>query len=390
MEVEQVYQLVNAATQSVLGETEVLAQNLSNVVDIGNSVIGNDAIDNYVKSLVDHIGRVIFVNRVYQGSAPTVLMDAWQYGSICEKITVDELPEAVENDDWNLTDGQDYSPFVFKKPKISAKFFNKRVTFEIDLSITEMQVKSSFSNATQLNSFVSMIYNSVEKSMTVKLDALVMQTVCNMIGQTLHNAYPNADYNTKTTIRAVNLLKMYNDIHGTALTPETCIITPDFIRFANFQISLYVDRLKKISKLFNVGGKDRFTPRDMLKIIMLSEFKSAGDMYLQSDVFHNELTKLPSGIETVPFWQGSGTDYSFANTSDIHVNIDDGAGGTAEVVASGILAIMFDRDALGVSCLDRRTRSIHAPKGDFYNSFFKMDAGYFNDLNENCVVFFVA
>lgn len=390
MEVEQVYQLVNAATQSVLGETEVLAQNLSNVVDIGNSVIGNDAIDNYVKSLVDHIGRVIFVNRVYQGSAPTVLMDAWQYGSICEKITVDELPEAVENDDWNLTDGQDYSPFVFKKPKISAKFFNKRVTFEIDLSITEMQVKSSFSNATQLNSFVSMIYNSVEKSMTVKLDALVMQTVCNMIGQTLHNAYPDADYNTKTTIRAVNLLKMYNDIHGTVLTPETCIITPDFIRFANFQISLYVDRLKKISKLFNVGGKDRFTPRDMLKIIMLSEFKSAGDMYLQSDVFHNELTKLPSGIETVPFWQGSGTDYSFANTSDIHVNIDDGAGGTAEVVASGILAIMFDRDALGVSCLDRRTRSIHAPKGDFYNSFFKMDAGYFNDLNENCVVFFVA
>lgn len=390
MEVEQVYQLVNEATQSVLGKTEVLAQDLSNVVDIGNTVIGNDAIDNYVKSLVDHIGRVIFVNRVYQGSAPTVLMDAWQYGSICEKITVDELPEAVENDDWNLTDGQDYSPFVFKKPKISAKFFNKRVTFEIDLSITEMQVKSSFSNATQLNSFVSMIYNSVEKSMTVKLDALVMQTVCNMIGQTLHNAYPDADYNTKTTIRAVNLLKMYNDIHGTALTPETCIITPDFIRFANFQISLYVDRLKKISKLFNVGGKDRFTPRDMLKIVMLSEFKSAGDMYLQSDVFHNELTKLPSGIETVPFWQGSGTDYSFANTSDIHVNIDDGAGGTAEVVASGILAIMFDRDALGVSCLDRRTRSIHAPKGDFYNSFFKMDAGYFNDLNENCVVFFVA
>lgn len=387
MEMNQVYGLMNTVTSEVLGESAIVAEDLSNVVDIGKEIFNANAVDAYVKSLVNHIGRVIFVNRPYVGSVPSVLMDGWEFGSVLEKITA-ELPNAVENESWELENNKEYNPNIFYKPTVSAKFFNKRVTFEVDMSFTEKQIKQSFSNASQLNGFLSMLYNAVDKAMTIKIDALVMRTINNMTAQTLHDEYPDEDYSEKSGVRAINLLKLYNDKFNAQLTPDTAITTPEFIRFASYTMGLYVDRLSKISRLFNIGGKDRFTPKDMLHVVMLSDFQKSANAYLQSDTFHDMYTALPNA-ETVPYWQGSGNDYSFASVSDIHVNIES-SDTTAEVVASGILCVMFDRDALGVTNLDRRVTTNYNPKAEFWNNFYKFEAGYFNDLNENFIVFFIA
>lgn len=385
MKVKQIYALVNDVTGEVLGKTGVIAEDLSNTVDVGEEIFNTTDVDNYVRSLVNHIGKVVFVNRKYSGGVPSVLMDGWEYGSILEKVTVDELPNALENDTWNLQDGQEYNPNIFHAPKVSAKFFNKRVTFEVDMSFTERQVKESFSSAAQLNGFISMIYNAVDKSMTIKIDGLVMRTINNMIAETLHSEYATGDYGATSGVRAVNLLKLYNDKFSKTLSAAAAITDPEFIRFASMEMGLYADRMAKISTLFNIGGKDRFTPADMLHVVMLSEFKQAANAYLQSDTYNEQYTALPNA-ETVPYWQGSGKAYDFASTSKINVKTSSGN----DVETSGILAVMFDRDACGVTNLDRRVNSVYNGKGEFFNNFFKFDAGYFNDLNENAVVFFVA
>lgn len=383
MTVAQIYDIINPITKEILGETAVVNEDLSNIVDIGKEIFDATDVDNYVKSLVNHIGRVIFVNRPYSGGAPSVLMDGWEYGSVLEKISA-ELPEATENESWELTDGASYDPNIFYKPKVSAKFFNKRVTFEIPMSFTERQVKESFSDAAQLNGFLSMLYNAVDKSMTIKIDSLVMRTINNMIAETLHDFNNGGDY-TGTGIRAVNLLKLYNDDKGTALTAEKSIKDPDFIRFASYIMGLYMERLSKISSLFNIGGKDRFTPRDLLHVILLSDFAKASDSFSMSSTFHNEFVALPKG-EIVPYWQGSGADYSFNSVSSI--NVKTASGDT--VNASGIIGVMFDRDALGVTNLDRRVTTNYNPKAEFFSNWYKFDAGYFNDMNENFVLFYVA
>lgn len=383
MTVAQIYDIINPITKEILGETAVVNEDLSNIVDIGEEIFDATDVDNYVKSLVNHIGRVIFVNRPYSGGAPSVLMDGWEYGSVLEKISA-ELPEATENESWELTDGASYDPNIFYKPKVSAKFFNKRVTFEIPMSFTEKQVKESFSNASQLNGFLSMLYNAVDKSMTIKIDSLIMRTINNMIAETLHNFSTSGDY-TGTGIRAVNLLKLYNDDKGTTLTAEKSIKDPDFIRFASYIMGLYMERLSKISSLFNIGGKDRFTPRDLLHVILLSDFAKASDSFSMSSTFHNEFVALPKG-EIVPYWQGSGTDYSFNSVSSINVKTSSGD----TVNASGIIGVMFDRDALGVTNLERRVTTNYNPKAEFFSNWYKFDAGYFNDMNENFVLFYVA
>lgn len=384
MEVKQIYDLVNKASTEVLGQADVLQEDLTGLVDLGEEIFNANAVDKYVKSLVNHIGKVVFVNRVYSGSAPSVLMDGWEFGSVLEKIQA-ELPVASENEDWELEDGQSYDPNIFYKPTVSAKFFNSKVTFEINMSFTELQVKQSFSSAEQMNGFTSMLYNSVDKSMTIKMDALIMRTINNMTAETLYDLDATGAYTGKTGTKAVNLLKLYNDKFGTSLAVKDALTTPEFIRFASMHMGLYIDRLSKMSSLFNIGGKDRFTSRDLLHVIMLTDFKQAANSYLQSDTYHNEYTALPNA-ETVPYWQGSGKDYEFNAISSINVKTSEGH----DVNAAGILAVMFDRDALGVTNLDRRVTTNYNPKAEFYNNFYKFDAGYFNDLNENFVVFYIA
>lgn len=395
MTVKQIYELMNTVTGEVLGKTDLVAEDLSNVVDVGTEVFNATAVDNYVKTLVNHIGKVIFVNRPYSGKIPSVLMDSWEFGSVLEKISCD-TPAAEENESWDLVDGQEYKQDIFYKPTVSAKFFNSKVTFEVPMSFTEKQVKESFSNAAQLNGFISMIYNAVDRSMTIKIDGLVMRTINSMIAQTL-NADKTAfagGYGTASTARCVNLLKLYNDkffpatgstANPDALTADKAIYDPDFIRFASYTMGVYVDRLASISTLFNVGGKDRFTDAANLHFITLSDFAKSADVYLQSDVRHNEMTRLPN-YETVPYWQGSGQNYEFDSTSAINVKID--ASTTVDI--DGIVGVMFDRDALGVSNLDRRVTTAYNAKAEFFNNYYKFDAGYFNDTNENFVVFFVS
>lgn len=384
MQVNQIYQIMNSVTGEILGESAILAEDLSNIVDIGTAIFNASAVDNYVRSLVNHIGRVIFVNRPYSGNVPSVLMDGWEYGSVLEKIHA-ELPDATENESWELTDGASYDPNIFYKPVVAAKFFNKRVTFEIPMSFTERQVKESFSNAEQLNGFLSMLYNAVDKSMTVKVDALVMRTINNMIGETLNADFAGGVYSGGSGVKAVNLLYLYNQRYGTSLTAANAITEPDFIRFASYEMGVYMSRMSKISTLFNIGGKDRFTPADMLHVVMLADFKKAANVFLQSDVFHDSFTELPNA-DVVPYWQGSGTGYGFADISAVKITTASGA----TIDAGGILGVMFDRDALGVTNLDRRVTTNYNPKAEFYNNWYKFDAGYFNDTNENFVVFFVA
>ena len=385
MEVKQIYEITNTISKEVLGEQAVqINEDLSNIVDLGTAIFNANAYDNYVKALVNHIGKVIFVNRAYSGSAPKVLMDGWEFGSILEKISVD-LPNATENETWELENGRSYDVNVFYKPSVSAKFFNSKVTFEVPCSFTDKQIKQSFDNATQLNSFISSIYNAVDKAMTIKLDGLIMRTIDNFIGETIYAEYGSTDVSTKSTVKAVNLLNLYNAKFGTTLTKDKALLDKDFLKFASRLIKLYVGRLGKMSTLFNIEGKERFTAKDLLHVIMLEDFTSATETYLESDTYHNELVKLPN-YETIPFWQGSGLTYDFDDTSKVSITTSGGH----DVTISGVVAVMFDRDALGVCNQDRRVTTNYNAKAEFTSNWYKFDASYFNDLQENFVVFFIA
>jgi hypothetical protein len=380
MLMNQVAEIVNDLSGQYLGDGAVANVDLSNVVDIGTAVMDLNNLDHYVHDLIDHIGKVVMVNRAYRGKTPSLVMDAWEYGAVLEKITYDEYPEAQQNDSWDLQDQQSYDPNIFYKPNVSAKFFQKRNTFDIPMSFAKRQVKSAFSSATQVNAFFSMIETIIQNSMTLKMDQLVESAINNMIAVTMKDANAN---------RAVNLLSRFNTATGGSLTADKAITNPDFLRFASYIMKLYSERIQRMSKLFNVGGKERFTPSERLHIVLLSEFAAGAEAYLYSDTFHDQFVHLAKA-ETVPYWQGSGTDYAFASTSKIMVTPNSGAASEEPFTGTGILGVMFDRDAVGISNLDRRVTTNWNARAEFFNNWYKFDAGYYNDPNENFIVFYVA
>ena len=377
MEMTQVQEIVNEATAEAIGAEAIEGKNFNEIVDIGKSVLDTKNIDNYVRSLIDRVGKVKFVNRPYSGSTPSIMMESWEYGAILEKIRSVGLPEAEENDTWDLQDGQHYNQDLFYKPKVAAKFFDKRRTFDIPMSFASRQVKSAFDSPAQLQAFLSMIETNIGDSMTIKIDQLIRYTLSNAILTTYQNR-------ASKPATVVSLTSVYNALTANSLTPgENNLVDKEFIRSASWTIGKYISRMSSMSTLFNIGGNPRFTPPERLHLVMHSDFASAADIYLQSDTFHNQLTALPH-MERVPYWAGEGSSFGFADTSKV---VGTPSGESEEVTLENVVGIMFDREALGVSNLDRRVTTHWNAKAEFTNNFYKFDAGYFNDFDENVVIF---
>ena len=386
MEIKQVYNFVNDAQKEAIGDSVLLNEDLSNIVDVGKAVISSsDSKDKFINALVNRIGREIFVNRKYEGFAPKLVRDAWTYGSIKMKVS-GRLKEAQENETWELQDGTSYDPNVFYGSDVVVKFYNKRVTYEVPVSIGEIQLEQSFTNATSMSAFIDMLFNDIETSMTIKNDEVLLRTINNMIIETIHDDFGANALSSMSGVKAINLLYEYNtNVNGgTPLTKDNCLYDKAFLKYATQRIALTLGRLKRASKLFNIGGEVRFTPKDRLYVVMLDDLKAKADTYLSSDTFHDELVALPNA-DTTPYWQGSGQNYEFSATSHIKATSTEGN----SLDAYGILACAFDMDSLGVSNEKKRVTSNYNGKAEFFNYWHKMDAEYWNDFNENFVVFFV-
>lgn len=383
MQVNQIYTILNDIMLEVTGQpTEgedpavIVNEDLSNVVDIGTSIFSNNWRDNYVKSMINRIGREVFVDRSYSGFAPSILKDAWEYGSIMSKTRC-KIFDAKLNPSWSLTAGETVNQFEFTPPTVYQKFYNKKVAWQIDCSFTEVQLKESFTSAQALNRFYSMIESRIAQSMTIYTDSLIMRTIINFIGEKIH-----------ASNGVIDLLAGFNAGLSTPITAAQAMRNKEFMRYAALTISLYVDRFRAPSVNFNVMDGDdtnvTFTPKDFAHLVIHSDLAKSMEVYLQSDTYHDELVKIGE-YETVPFWQSQGSSYDLPTTSQIDIKI--ASDNTTTVKRNYIVGLLFDRDAMGVLNDNRRTTSAYNANGEYWTNFYKVDTSYFNDLAENGIIF---
>ena len=343
--------------------------------------------------MIDRIGRIKYVDRTYAGTAPNILHDSWEYGSIMQKVRA-EVPEFQENTSWKLgdiyadanandkvpgiVDYKELDPYILSLPTAQVKFYNSKITYEAPITITEMQLKSAFTSASEMSRFVAMIENRISLKMTLSTDALIMRTINNLIALKV-----NAGTNV------INLLSAYNTAAGTSLTAAQALRNTEFLRYASKTMALMKDYLKTAGSNYNESDYITFTPADRLKFVVLSEFAKDMETYLYADTYHNEFVKM-DGYSTVPFWQAQGTTMNdFTTRSTINVKATDGTN-EVEVNQAGVVGIMFDVEAAAVCNENYRVTSAYNPRGEYTNYFYKWDAQYMNDVQENAIVFIVA
>lgn len=379
----------------------ILADDLTNIVDVGKVILdftgaSKDNFNKFVEGMIDRIGKVQFVDRVYGGSAPNIVYDSFEYGSILQKVRA-TVPDFQENSSWKLSDIYsdaktnskvpgiaDYAeldPFVLSLPEAQAKFYNDMITYECPITIAEYQLRSAFTSASALSAFVAMIENRIQMKLTLSTDALVMRTINNLIG-------------LKTGLKenVVNLLEEYNNGPNYGQTPLTAAkakSSTEFLKFATKTMALYKDYVKKAGVLYNHGEYLTYTPADKLKFIVNSEFAKDMETYLYADTFNEEFVKL-DGFSQVPAWQSVGTT---GNDGDVRqtvwVKATDGTNDYT-IRQEGVVGIMFDRDACAVCNENYRTTSAYNPRAEYYNYFYKYDSRFLNDIEENVIVFIVA
>ena len=375
MLITQTKEILHTIATEMLGpDNTIVTENLENLQDIGNELITQQNVDTYVKKLVDKIGKVVFKNRLLNSTAPSLLADSWEYGAILQKVRMKLIP-AEENSAVNLVDGHSYDQNVFHQPTVSATFYSKEITFEVPISYTTEQLKSSFNSESELNGFYNLLETTVQNSLTVKTDALIMRTINYRIGKT---------YTKGLASQKVNLLAGYNAASGKSLTTADCFQDEGFLKYAIAEIKNYQDRLKLPTSVFNDKKEEAFTPVQNQKLVLLSDFKNVVDTHLIPVVQNSE--NLTLSCETVPYWQGSGANFSFADISKIDVTLDT----TSEKAqVGGIVGILFD-EALKVGNLSQYVTTNYNAKGDFYTNYYKEQSGFFVDLAENFVIFYVA
>ena len=376
-DVIQIYSIMNDVGKQTLGEKAVTVVDTQSFTSLGEKVLKSDTdTENFLNKLTDRIAKTVYAVRNYLGINKNLMREPFDYGVIVQKIHV-EMPEAKENNAWKIGE-QGYTPTYAPviKPTVSQKLFNKLSTWEIDVTIPDFMLKTAFLNESSMATFIDAIFTAMNNAMVMCVDNNANLIRANFIGNKIHSAEPT---------QAINLLKDYNTLTNANLTVASCLRDVDFLKWATMQISLWTKRMRVMSKLFNEDKNSKFTSEEYLVLDVLQDFASSTATFLQSDTYHKELVALPMYNE-VPYWQGSGETFAFADTSKISVKID----GTTEVTQGGIIAVAYDYNAIGTTINEPRSTTERNNKDEYTNYYNKATIGCFNDLGENGIVFYIA
>lgn len=377
MVVNQIKNIINAVTKQAVGETALANVDLTDIVALGDFVLSSDDTkDSWLNTLVDVIGKTITDARKYTPNSREVISNVFEYGALLQKIYVAPM-SAVDNETYaNSADLTTQYP-----PTVAQKLFGDKNTFEIPLTISDVQLKSAFKSETDMAIFIDGIFTQLENSMAMRVDGLVDMAYANYIAEKI--AY------SKTTgakgVHVINLLTEYNTVSGGALTADDALRDFEFLQFATRAINLWANRMGKMSVKFNTAAYYRHTPKEYLRLTILEDFAASAKVYLRSATYHDNFVELPNYRE-VAYWQGEGNSYDFADTSKIMITTSSGT----TVAQAGIIGLLTDIEAVGVMTDFRRTKSFYNARAEATNYYDKLDTRYYNDMSENGLVFLCA
>lgn len=380
----QVAAVVNAAVAMATG-SEVQNLNLQGIIDTGNDPSIISTKENFTKSLCNVIVKNWFTDSAYRSSYNDPwFVDAEEFGAIVQAISI-EYPQAQPSHAWNdfetgITKVGQYDVYI---PVVNSQLFGKSISWEIPITITDEQWDTAFKNASELATFVSYIHMCVDNAIVMHLEELDFANRNNFMAEKI--AYANA--HVGEGIHVVNLVKLYHDEKDASVTTKKAFMDSEkCLRFAPSKIKEISTYFTKPSKVFNTAGRSsRFTPTDRQVLQVLAYFENQINSVAMANTYHEEFIKMPL-YETVPYWQGTGKNYSFDDVSTIDIAIDsDGS----TIKKSGIVAFLADKWAIMHTIKKRRTAAkVFEPEGltNYYNQFRDQ---YMNNLTMNAVVFTV-
>lgn len=382
--INQCYDIVNEISKQSYGEGAIKAVNRQGLISLGDKVLSSTTDkEKFMDNLTNLIGKTIISNRPYTGARKNVVMNLLEYGSITRKLHVKPI-KAEKNSSWgeyNIGDPV-HGRGNYNPPQALQFMFESRSVYQFPITLPDHQLNTAFESAEGLNSFISAVYVEMENCINQSLDDMINLCVNNFIAEKIL-------YSRKEGVKgqhAINLLAVYNEAYETTLTPANALKDLEFLKFSGMLIRNTIKKMATRNMLFNTKGLLKHTSADYLNVFLLSEYVSAHSTYLQSNTFHKELVELPNFSEVL-YWQGLGENGTIADCSTISM-ITESTGET--LTQSYIIGLLCDKEAVGVLYHRKEGKAEYIPYNEITQKWEKVETGFFNDLAENGVVFYLA
>ena len=385
-----VYTVINAARAQALGggSTEaVAALDLSAIIDAGGdeSVIGSR--EAFTKALINVLVKNWFTDTSYRSSyTDPFFEDSARFGAITQMISV-QVPEVKASSQWTaVTSGTTtVGSYTLYLPIVDTKYYGKSDSWEIPIAITGNQWNTAFRSEDELRSFVSYILMMVDNALVVHLENMTNMNRNNFIVE----KYKAATAVTPAAgVHVVDLLGGFVAAHGDAtkdFSVADFLDSQEALIYAAEQIALYSDYIGRMSKMFNLENKARFTPDDRKVLQVLSAFEKRMQFHALSDVYHDELASLP-GHQSVPYWQGFGNGGTWAEVSKIIAKPASYTTGDATTV-SNVVAFLADKWSIMHTIVEHRVAAKVFEPEDIVQYYYQFTDRYLNDLTQNAIVF---
>ena len=385
-----VYSIINAARAQALGggsEEAIASLDLKDIVDAGGdaSVIGSR--EAFTKALINVLVKNWFTDTSYRSSySDPFFEDSARFGAITQMISV-EVPAVKASSQWtSITSGTTtVGTYTVYLPVVDTQYYGKSDSWEIPIAITGNQWNTAFKNEDELRGFVSYVLMMVDNALVVHLENMSNMNRNNFIIEKYKAA---TAVSPEDGVHVVDLLGGFVAAHGDTtkdFSVADFLDSQEALIYAAEQIALYSDYIGRMSTMFNIGNKARFTPDDRKVLQVLSAFEKRMQFHALSDVYHDELAALP-GHQSVAYWQGFGNGGTWSEVSKIVGKPTSYTAGDATTV-SNVVAFLADKWSVMHTIIEHRVAAKVFEPEDIVQYYYQFTDRYLNDLTQNAIVF---
>ena len=367
MNLKQISTLINETiVPNTLGEGTTIAEDLSNIVDLGTAIadLTADDMKNFTKDFIVGIAKNFFDTRLYEGSDYGLFSDFQTYGGIVQRVKA-SLLETEDSPIWTLENGTDYFDGVYRGVSTSNKIYTQDSIWKIANSIPVEQFKQYFTSAEGVGQLIALIETTIENTIDRNIHALAKRVICQLA----------------VSGKKVHLLTQYASESGRTLTKEQALLDKDFLLWLSTTIQRLRDLITEWNTKYNDGSIETFTPKEDTRVVMLSEVDKKMQAFMTSDVYHNELVSVGE-YNTVNFWQNQGTDLlpSLGVTAEIKVT-----DGETTTTISDCISVIHDKWSCGISARLDKITAQYIANGDFTNYFHHIIHRRFVDTRNSAI-----
>lgn len=389
MKFVDVVSLTQNAVAQTLGESYLTANDGTikaidsfNLVDVGTDILSSGSADSYVKALLTQMGKMVIDAKRYTSEIPSIFVDSFEWGGFIQQVMF--LPQDILQDDmYNLVNGQVYEDHKFYEPNVKAKIFQEAKKVVVPISITDDAMKMAFTGWEQMNSFLSGIHTNVDNTITLALEAyahmLVSCAVATSIKKTTTSVHLGTEFYGTETLETKTYKQMLDD--------------KEFLVYALKRISKVKDDMKRMTTNFNNGTVPVFTDSSDAKCCLLADFARACKFDVNANTYNKEDIAI-GDFDKITAWQAfKATDqpnFDVETSSKIMIGADPtnklGLGTTA-FTQGGVIGIVYDRRGIGLCPYKTKVTSNYTASADFWNEYHHQLVNYLLNDNYNMVAF---